>query len=65
MPRYGLKPGDPVVLEASDDAIMLRPLEEVIREVQAYFADAAPPEVILSDELSRDRCAEAARESDG
>ena len=63
--RYGLKPGDPVVLEAADDAIMLRPLEEVIREVQAYFADAAPPEVILSDELSRDRRAEAARESDG
>ncbi len=34
----------------------------LLREVQAFFSDAAPREVVLSDELSRDRRAEAARE---
>jgi bifunctional DNA-binding transcriptional regulator/antitoxin component of YhaV-PrlF toxin-antitoxin module len=63
--RYGLHPGDPVVLEPSDSGIMVRPLDAVIREVQAYFADAAPPDVLLSDEVLRDRREEAAREDRG
>jgi AbrB family looped-hinge helix DNA binding protein len=62
--RYGLHPGDPLVLEASDHAITLRPLDDVVREVQAFFADAAPPDKTLSDELIRDRRAEAKRERD-
>jgi bifunctional DNA-binding transcriptional regulator/antitoxin component of YhaV-PrlF toxin-antitoxin module len=60
--KYGLQPGTPVVLEASPSGIVVRPLETVITEVQAFFADAAPPEVLLSEELSRDRRAEAARD---
>lgn len=60
--EYGLEPGSPVVLEASESGIVLRPLEAVVREVQAFFADAAPPEVRLSDELIRERRAEAAQE---
>ena len=60
--EYGLKPGSPVVLEPSEAGIIVRPLEVVIHEVQAFFADAAPPDVLLSDELSKDRRAEAARE---
>jgi AbrB family looped-hinge helix DNA binding protein len=60
--RYGLEPGDPVVLEPADSGIVLRPLESVIREVQAYFADAAPANVLLSEELRRDRRAEVERE---
>lgn len=60
--RYGIKPGDPLVLEASDHAMTIRPYDEVIREVQAYFKNVAPSGVILSDELSRDRRAEAKRE---
>jgi AbrB family looped-hinge helix DNA binding protein len=60
--RYGLHPGDPLVLEPSDTGIIIRPLEAVIREVQAYFADLAPPDVLLSAELLRDRREEAARE---
>src|SRR5438552_2557268 len=59
--RYGLSPGDPVVLEPSATGITLRPLDEVIREVQAYFAGIAPADVMLSEELLRDRRSEAAR----
>ena len=59
--RYGLHPGDPLVLEPSDAGIVVRPLEAVIREVQAYFADLAPPDVLLSEELLRDRREEAER----
>ena len=57
--RYGMHPGDLVVLEPSDTGITLRPLDEVIREVQAFFANAAPADVKLSDELLRDRRQEA------
>lgn len=63
--RFGLKPGDPVVLESTDAGIVLRPLDAVLREVQAFFADVAPPEVLLSDELIKDRHEEAVRESRG
>jgi bifunctional DNA-binding transcriptional regulator/antitoxin component of YhaV-PrlF toxin-antitoxin module len=60
--EYGLEPGAPVVLERSESGIVMRPLNTVLREVQAFFSDAAPREVVLSDELSRDRRAEAALE---
>jgi bifunctional DNA-binding transcriptional regulator/antitoxin component of YhaV-PrlF toxin-antitoxin module len=63
--EYGLEPGAPVVLESTDAGIVVRPLDAVIREVQAFFADAAPANVVISEELSRDRKAEAARESRG
>jgi AbrB family looped-hinge helix DNA binding protein len=61
--RYGLKPGDPVVLEPSDAGIVMRPLEAVVREVQAFFSDIRPAGGLLSDELIRDRRVEADRES--
>jgi hypothetical protein len=54
-----MQTGDLVVLEPSDTGITLRPLDEVIREVQAFFANAAPADVKLSDELLRDRRQEA------
>ena len=63
--QYGIEPGDPVVLEPSDSGIVMRPLDTVIREVQAYFADVAPPGVSLSEELLRDRREEAQRENRG
>jgi bifunctional DNA-binding transcriptional regulator/antitoxin component of YhaV-PrlF toxin-antitoxin module len=63
--RYGIEPGDPVVLEPSDSGIVMRRLDAVIREVQAYFADVAPPGVSLSEELLRDRREEAQRENRG
>jgi bifunctional DNA-binding transcriptional regulator/antitoxin component of YhaV-PrlF toxin-antitoxin module len=63
--QYGIEPGDPVVLEPSATGIIMRPLAVVIREVQAFFADAAPPEAVLSEELIRNRREEAERESRG
>lgn len=63
--EYGLEPGDPVVLEPSESGIVLRPLDTVIHEVQAFFADVAPPDVLLSEELSKDRREEAKRENRG
>jgi bifunctional DNA-binding transcriptional regulator/antitoxin component of YhaV-PrlF toxin-antitoxin module len=60
--EYGLQIGTLVVLEPSPSGIVVRPLETVISEVQAFFADAAAPDVLLSDELLRDRRAEAARD---
>lgn len=63
--EYGLEPGAPVVLEAAEAGIIVRPLEAVLREVQSFFAAAAPPEVQLSEALLQDRRAEAAREDRG
>jgi AbrB family looped-hinge helix DNA binding protein len=63
--RYGIEPGDPVVLEATESGIVLRPLHVVIRDVQAYFADTAPPGVSLSKELLAERRQEADRENRG
>jgi bifunctional DNA-binding transcriptional regulator/antitoxin component of YhaV-PrlF toxin-antitoxin module len=63
--EYGLKPGAAIVLESAEAGIVLRPLDTVMREVQAFFEDAAPSDVLLSEELSRDRKAEAAREGHG
>jgi len=61
--KFELRPGDPLVLESSEAGIVVQPLYTVIHEVQAFFADAAPANVRLSDELSRDRRAEAEREA--
>jgi len=63
--EYGLQPGTPVVLEPSPSGIVVRPLKAVIREVQEFFADAAPPHVVLTEELSRDRRGEAAGDQRG
>ena len=60
--RYGIEPGDPVVLEPTDSGIIMRPLDVVIREVQAFFSDAAPKDVVLSEELLNDRREEAKRD---
>ena len=60
--RFGLVPGDPVVLESSEAGIVVRPLDVVIREVQAFFADVVPAEGLLSNELIRDRRDEAKRD---
>ena len=63
--RYGLHPGDSLVLEPSDGGIVVRPLDSIIREVQAYFAGAAPADVSLSEELMRERREEANKEGRG
>ena len=62
---FGLGPGSPVVIEASEGGVLLRPLDSVLHEVQAFFRDAASADVQLTDEPAGDRRVEAGRESHG
>lgn len=57
-----LKPGDTLVVESDGDSLLVRGYDQVLREVQAAFADLAPPGVLISEELLKDRREEAARE---
>lgn len=61
--ELNIKPGDTLVLESDGDSLLVRGYEQVLKEVQAAFADVAPPEALLSEELLRDRRDEANRES--
>lgn len=36
----GLRIGDTLVIESDGDSLLVRPLDAVVREVQAFFADA-------------------------
>ena len=58
-------PGTPVVLEPTDTGFPRRPLEAVMREVQGFFADVAASDVLLSEELIRDRRKEEERDAGG
>ncbi|MBA4067309.1 MAG: hypothetical protein C0501_27095 [Isosphaera sp.] len=58
----GLKPGDTVVIESDGDSLLLKSYDRVLAEVQGHFAALAAPAVLLSEELIRERRAEAARE---
>lgn len=60
--EHGLEPGTPVVVESTPSGIVVRPLSTVIREVQDYFLQAAAQDVVLSEELIRERRVEAERE---
>lgn len=61
--ELNIKPGDTLVLESDGDSLLVRGYEQVLKEVQAAFADVAPPEALLSEDLLRDRRDEANRES--
>jgi AbrB family looped-hinge helix DNA binding protein len=60
--HLGLKPGDPLVIDAEGDAVRVRSAASVLAEVQAYFQRYVPPGVSMVDELIAERRAEAARE---
>lgn len=60
--QLGLTPGEQVVIEADGSGVRLRNWNRVLAEVQDYFKDVGPPGEYLSDELIKDRRAEAARE---
>lgn len=62
--RAAIAPGDHVVAEDDGAAIRIRTYDQVLREVQAFFKTAAPPDQLLSEELLRERRAEATRETD-
>lgn len=61
--ELNIKPGDTLVLESDGDSLLVRGYERVLQEVQEAFGDLAAPDVLLSEELLRDRRAEAERES--
>jgi AbrB family looped-hinge helix DNA binding protein len=60
--RLGLKPGDPIVIDADEDSVRLRSYAQVVKDVQDYFRQFAPPGVSIVNELLAERRAEAARE---
>lgn len=60
--RIGVGGGDEFTVEADATGIRLRTLRQVVAEAQTYFTAGLPAEVLVSDELCRDRRAEAARE---
>src|SRR5436309_14379154 len=61
--RFGLAPGDTVVVEADDQGLHVRSMAQVIKEVQASFAPYRKPGVSVVDELIAERRAEAANEA--
>ncbi|MBV9932450.1 MAG: AbrB/MazE/SpoVT family DNA-binding domain-containing protein [Alphaproteobacteria bacterium] len=60
--ELGLKDGDAVVMRTVEGELRLRPLRDVVAEVQARLRRYVPEGVSLSDELIADRRAEAERE---
>jgi bifunctional DNA-binding transcriptional regulator/antitoxin component of YhaV-PrlF toxin-antitoxin module len=61
--RYGLKLGDPLVLEPAKDGFIVRSLESVVREVQTFCSSFASKHGgLLSEELIQERRAEAESE---
>jgi AbrB family looped-hinge helix DNA binding protein len=61
--ELGIRPGDTLVIESDGDSLLVRTPERVLQEVQSAFASIAPPGVLVSEELIRDRREEAERES--
>jgi AbrB family looped-hinge helix DNA binding protein len=61
--RVAISPGDHVVAEDDGTAIRIRTYDQVVKDVQAFFKTAAPKDRLLSEELIRERRAEAAREA--
>lgn len=54
-----LMAGDTVALAVHHGCVVLKSLAQALADARAFFADVAPPDVILSDELIADRRAEA------
>ncbi len=60
--RQHIQTGDQVVIIESQDGLQVKTQEQAIREARDFFATLAPPEVMLSEELIRERREEAAHE---
>jgi AbrB family looped-hinge helix DNA binding protein len=60
--ELGLKDGDAVVMSMVEGELRVRPLRDVVADIQARLRKYIPEGVSLSDELIADRRAEAARE---
>lgn len=61
--RLHVRPGDTLVFRSRDDgAVEVRTRDQVLREALDYFARLAPADRVWSDELIRDRRADAEAE---
>jgi len=60
--ELGLNPGDSVVIDIADGELRIRSLRAAVQRAQALVRRYVPADVNLSDELLRDRRAEAERE---
>lgn len=60
--RLHIQPGQELIVQEAGQHLTVKTFEQVLTEIQDYFADLAPPGVLLSEELIKDRRAEAARE---
>jgi hypothetical protein len=57
-----MESSDTLVVVDDGHGLRLKTREQVKADVQAYFADLAPPNVSLADEIIRDRRAEHERD---
>lgn len=60
--RHHIASGDTVVVVEDSQGLHIKTREQIKAEVQAYFADLAPPNVSLSEEILQDRRAEHERD---
>lgn len=58
----GVRPGEDLIVRVEPDGIKITTPRQSLQRAQALFAAVAPPDVVLSDELIRDRRAEVARD---
>jgi AbrB family looped-hinge helix DNA binding protein len=56
------RPGDELVVRVEPDGVRLMTHAQALRRAQDVFATIAPQDVLLSEEVLRDRRAEAERE---
>ena len=60
--RNRIAEGDTVTVVEDNHGLHIKTREQIKAEVQAYFADLAPPDVSLSEEILQDRRAEHERD---
>ncbi len=60
--ELALQPGDSVVLDVADGVLRVRPLRRAVEQARGLLRQYLPTGISLSEELIRDRRAEAARE---
>jgi AbrB family looped-hinge helix DNA binding protein len=61
--EVGIEEGQDVLLCRDGNEIRIIPVKEAVRQAQEYFMSLAPGDIVVSDELIRDRREEASREA--
>jgi AbrB family looped-hinge helix DNA binding protein len=60
--RNHIAEGDTVVIIEDSQGLHVKTHDQVVAEAQAYFANLAPPDVLLSEEILQDRRSEIERD---